>query len=346
MKPVNVHNEWDPVEDIVIGIIDGARLPKPDRSLHSIEFSNYQSIDSLPTGEFPLQVIEETTEDLDILAKTLSNLGVRIRRPLPTRTDLEFGTPNWRSNGLYNYCPRDVLLTVADQIIEAPCPVRARYFEAFAYREILLDCLKGGSRWFSAPCTELKDALYKDPNPDQVCLRELEPVFDAANILKIGRDILYLVSNTGNKMGGEWLQVLLGKEYRVHFCHDVYLHTHIDTTITLVRPGLVVLNPERVNANNLPPLFKNWDKIWCPKPIDIGYVGEKPYSTEWIAMNFLMVNPKLAIVDKNQTELIAQLNSHQVDVIPLQLRHARTLGGGFHCVTLELSRKGSLEDYS
>ena len=34
-----------------------------------------------------------------------------------------------------------------------------------------------------------------------------------------------------------------------------------------------------------------------------------------------------------------------IDSIPLELRHARTLGGGFHCVTLDLHRDGYLKSY-
>jgi len=44
------------------------------------------------------------------------------------------------------------------------------------------------------------------------------------------------------------------------------------------------------------------------------------------------------ICDRNQTELIRTLQSYQFEVIPLELRHSRTLGGGFHCVTLDLER--------
>ena len=39
-----------------------------------------------------------------------------------------------------------------------------------------------------------------------------------------------------------------------------------------------------------------------------------------------------------KVELIKTLNSYQFEVIPLELRHSRTLGGGFHCVTLDLHR--------
>jgi N-dimethylarginine dimethylaminohydrolase len=37
--------------------------------------------------------------------------------------------------------------------------------------------------------------------------------------------------------------------------------------------------------------------------------------------------------------LIDFLEKNQFTVIPMQLRHSRTLGGGFHCVTLDLHRE-------
>jgi N-dimethylarginine dimethylaminohydrolase len=55
-------------------------------------------------------------------------------------------------------------------------------------------------------------------------------------------------------------------------------------------------------------------------------------------MNMLAVNPNTVIMDQNQPNLIDQLEQRGFDVIPLELRHSRTLGGGFHCVTLDLVR--------
>ena len=51
------------------------------------------------------------------------------------------------------------------------------------------------------------------------------------------------------------------------------------------------------------------------------------------------------IVDKNQKPLRKILKQHGIFSIPLELRHARTLGGGFHCVTLDLHREFKLEQY-
>ena len=63
-----------------------------------------------------------------------------------------------------------------------------------------------------------------------------------------------------------------------------------------------------------------------------------PYASKWIAMNMLVVDPRTVVVDLHQLELIKTLESYQFTVIPLELRHSRTLGGGFHCVTLDLLR--------
>jgi len=64
-----------------------------------------------------------------------------------------------------------------------------------------------------------------------------------------------------------------------------------------------------------------------------------PYASKWIAMNMLVVNPEIVILDAAQTQLITILKKHNIDSIPLTLSHSRTLGGGFHCVTLDTRRQ-------
>jgi N-dimethylarginine dimethylaminohydrolase len=63
-------------------------------------------------------------------------------------------------------------------------------------------------------------------------------------------------------------------------------------------------------------------------------------------MNLLMVDVDLAVVDAGHPALLSMLERAGVTVVPLRLRHARTLGGGFHCVTLDVRRDGALEDYT
>jgi N-dimethylarginine dimethylaminohydrolase len=344
---VNVHNEWDPLEEIIVGIAEGARVPSPDRGLFAIDYSEYvNDATDVPTGSYARRVMDEAQEDIDLFAATLEAQGVIVRRPAPSDRARPFGTPDWTTDGYNDYCPRDVLLTVGSTIIEAPMALRARYFEAFAYRELLLEYFESGARWISAPKPQLPDGSYDvEPGVGPI-LSNLEPVFDAANVLRVGRDILYLVSCSGNMLGCEWLQRTLGSEYRVHPIRGVYTGTHLDSTIALVRPGLVVLNPERIREHQIPEVLRGWDVIWCPTPVDTGWVGRYPRASIWQGMNFIMVNPELAVVNELQLPLIRVLERHGIDVLPLPTRHARTLSGGLHCVSLDVRRTGSLEDYS
>jgi N-dimethylarginine dimethylaminohydrolase len=344
---VSVHNEWDPLEEMIVGIADGAQVPVPDRGLFAVDYAdNVTSPEEIPSGPYDARVIEEAAEDLDALAGALRQQGVTVRRPAATDQTRTFGTPEWITNGYYNYCPRDVLLPIGNTIIEMPLVLRSRYFEPFAYREILLEYFRSGANWISAPKPRLPDETYNLRPESGSILNDLEPVLDAANVLRVGRDVLCQISCSGNRLGYQWLQRVLGDGYRVHPVAGVYEGTHLDTTIALVRPGLVVLNPERIRPDQIPSIFRNWEIIWCPELVDTGYSWSYPRASIWQGMNFIMVNPTLAVVNELQLPLIEELERHGVEVLPLKMRHARNLSGGFHCVTVDVRRKGSLEDYS
>ena len=59
----------------------------------------------------------------------------------------------------------------------------------------------------------------------------------------------------------------------------------------------------------------------------------------WIALNMLSISPDTVIMDRHQPELIKHIESYGITVVPSELRHSRSLGGGFHCVTLDLHRE-------
>src|SRR5688572_33000306 len=101
-------NEWDPLEEVIVGNPLNARFPTPDRSTQVAEFPD-RSLAELPRGLFPQQIIEETEEDLNGFAEILEGCGVTVRRPDTWSHESTFSTINWESHGYYNYCPRDVL---------------------------------------------------------------------------------------------------------------------------------------------------------------------------------------------------------------------------------------------
>jgi N-dimethylarginine dimethylaminohydrolase len=340
-------NEWDQLEEVIIGNPLRARFPTPDRSTQLAEFSD-RSLAEIPRGPFPQRIIEETEEDLNEFIRVLEGQGVTVKRPQTWRHEAKFSTIHWESQGYYNYCPRDVLLVIGDQIIETPNVIRSRAQETASYRILLMEYFKSGAKWYSAPKPMLLDSLF-EVDLDRPTPRDDEPAFDAANVLRFGRDLIYLVSATGNELGGHWLQTILGDQFRVHFLKDVYYGSHIDSTIVALRPGLVLCNPARVNDDTLPKILKQWKIIYSPPMentdrYDADYLS-KCIGSDWIDMNAFSINPNLVVVDRNQTALMRLLEKHGLDVIPLKLRHSKMLGGGPHCVTLDIRRSGTLERY-
>lgn len=340
-------NEWDQLEEVIVGNPLQARYPTADASTRLAEFPD-RSISGIPHGSFPARVIDETEEDLDAFVQVLEKQGITVKRPETWPHEEKFSTIHWESRGYYNYCPRDIMLVIGDHIIETPNVIRSRSQETFSYRTMLMEYLKSGAKWYSAPKPMLLDSLF-DVDLDKPTPRNDEPAFDAANVLRLGRDLIYLVSATGNELGGQWLQTILGEEFRVHFLKDVYYGSHIDSTFVALRPGLILCNPGRLNDKTLPEILKQWEVIYSPPmentdQFDAGYLS-RSIGSKWIDMNLFSINPNLVVVDRDQTALIRLLETHGLDVIPLKLRHSKMLGGGFHCITLDTRRKGSMQRY-
>ena len=340
-------NEWDPLEEVIVGNPLRARFPFADRSTQLAEFPD-RSLEEIPQGSFPQWIIEETEEDLNEFVAVLEQLGITVKRPETWPHEDKFSTIHWESEGYYNYCPRDIMLVIGDQIIETPNVIRSRAQESLSYRKLMIDYLKSGAKWYCAPKPMLLDSLF-DVDMDKPMPRNDEPAFDAANILRFGRDLLYLVSGTGNELGGQWLQTILDDDFRVHFLKDVYYGSHIDSTFVALRPGLILCNPARINEQTLPEFLKQWEVIYSPPMestdrFDADYLS-RSIGSKWIDMNLFSINPDLVVVDRDQTALIKLLEKQGIDVIPLKLRHSKMLGGGFHCITLDTRRKGTLQQY-
>ena len=240
------------------------------------------------------------------------------------------------------------MLVIGDHIIETPNVIRSRSQESHSYRSLMMEYLKSGAKWYSAPKPMLLDSLF-DVDLSKPTPRNDEPAFDAANVLRLGTDLIYLVSATGNEMGGQWLQTMLGDEFRVHFLKDVYYGSHIDSTFVALRPGLMLCNPGRLTDEVLPDILKQWQVIYSPPmentdQFDADYLS-KSIGSKWIDMNLFSINPDLVVVDKDQTALIKMLEKHGLDVIPYKIRHSKMLWGGFHCITLDTRRKGTMQRY-
>lgn len=302
---ISSFNEWDPIKEIVVGRADFANWPSQDPVFAQESEKTTWTETPVPSGPVPDWIIDEANEDLDILSSTLEQLDIVVHRPKAINFQ--------ERGGMYNYCPRDRFLihgtTLVDPAMMYPC----RDMESEALEEVVYRA----------------DNVVRMP-------RDQGMVLDAANVLRLNDRMLFLESASGNKRAYSWLSKQL-PDVTIELC-NFYSGVHIDSTIVLLREGLVLVNASRVNMDNLPSVFDDWEVIWATDVVAQDFY-QYPYASKWIALNMLVVDPSTVIVDRNQTNLIRMLELYKFTVIPLELRHSRTLGGGFHCVTLDLIRE-------
>ena len=388
---INSHNEWDKLREVIVGTAEGT-MPtltwnKPGEVPKDVKDKAYL----LAKEAAPKWFYDEVSEDLQGLSDALKDFGVKVLRPEVFDFSKMYSSPFWSSTSNNVYNTRDLHLVVGNNVIESPSYLASRYYETTALYSIWYKYFENGFRWIAAPKPKLDykvlEPYFRDENARVLSdedlkhqeltggrleklhkLSEREIIFEAANTLRMGKDLLYLVSSSGNNLATQWLQSVLGDEYRVHTTSDIYRSSHIDSTAMCLRPGLVMLNSTRVNKNNCPKIFDKWDKIYFSDvaptseselnfqndvrdPIgsqleSLGFeTNLHDMSSPWVGMNFLSIDQETVVVDKRQANLIKVLEKNKFTVVPVQMRHIYTQGGGIHCATLDTVRDSKLESY-
>jgi len=372
---INSHNEWDRLREIIVGRAESQAALVFSAGGEHFE-PKLEQAQKLARQAFPQWLVDEINEDLEGLCDVLRSFDVTVHRPNAGVVGSVFKTPSYAAVCDQVYNMRDLHLVVGDTVVESPSQEKSRYFEATGLYDIWYQYFNnGGFRWISGPKPRLSGdhmVVYYEGGKDQysdgqkyIKLTEDEILFEAANTVRMGRDLLYLVSRSGNEIGARWLQSVLGDEYRVHTTSKIYKSSHIDSTVLCLRPGLVLLNASRVNDGNMPEILGKWDKIMfsdiAPTPESTMKFHEdvrKPMheqlralgvesnidaiASPWIGLNVLSVDPQTVIVDNRQTALIKVLEQHKITPVPISFRHSYYMGG-IHCSTLDTVRDSKLE---
>jgi glycine amidinotransferase len=354
--PVNSHNEWDPLEEVIIGSLDDAMFPAWNTiNVATVPPGEWAKIEQKVGGAgvpYPEELVAAARRELAEFIHILEAEGVRVRSLDKTNFAAPFGTPDWQvPSGFCAANPRDPFLVIGNEIIETPMADRGRYFEAWAYRSLFKEYFNAGAKWTAAPKPQLLDDLYDAhytvPCPDEpmrFMVTEFEPVFDGADFVRCGRDIFGQESNVTNKLGILWLQRHLGDGYRVHVLEQLSPEAiHIDTSFLPLAPGKVLVNSEFLDVNNLPPILKRWDILVAPQYIPhrcpLGLVSQ------WAGLNVLMLDPERVIVEKRQELLIKAFKNWGFKPILCSFEAYYPFLGSFHCATLDVRRRGELQSY-
>lgn len=359
---VNSWNDFDPLKHVIVGRADFTCIPptEPATEAKVPEDSDMRGM----WGPRPTETVEKANNQLDNLADVLLSRGIKVDRPEPIQWNQAVTTPDFRTESMFGCMPpRDVLLTVGSEILSAPMSFRCRYFEYLAYHGLMQQYFDADPdfRWEQAPRPRLADDSFKDGYFDEITIaerlkrtaaldfvtNEKEPLFDAADIMRMGKDLFCQHGLTTNRRGMRWLRRHF-PDHRIHsvnFPGDPY-PIHIDATFVPLRPGLIINNPKRKLPEEQRQIFQanDWEIIDAASP-----AHESPpplcYSSVWLSMNVLILDHKTVIAEASEVHQCEQLDKLGMEVIPVPFRDAYPFGGGLHCATGDVLREGTMEDY-
>jgi glycine amidinotransferase len=355
---VNSYNEWDTLEEIVVGRIENSiNPPRHIAFLGAVAQADYNLL-AFFAGRKNTQKweIAPAQKELDEFIHILKAEGVKVRQPDIIDHSKKYTAPSWSSKGMTAACPRDCFLVIGNEIIQTPMAWRCRYFEGNAYYRLFKEYFERGAKWSSAPKPQLLDTLYnhnytipRDREAMHYVINESEIVFDAADFVRCGRDIFVTRSNVTNEAGIEWLSNHLGNDFRIHKIETRNKQPiHIDNTFMPLAPGKVMINPKYIDVKKLPSMFKSWDILVAPEPliIDRGWLSQTTgMCNMWLNMNVLMLDEERVICERTQEPTTEALKNWGFKPIPIDFLNFIAFGGAFHCATLDIRRSGTLQSY-
>ncbi|MEU1707595.1 glycine amidinotransferase [Streptomyces sp. NPDC005706] len=313
------------------------------------------------------QYVEELHEDVEGLAQTLAEIGVTVHRPMPLPPNAEsISGLGWSALPVPPLNIRDNTLILGDEIIETPPAIRSRYLETRLLTPVYRAYYERGARWTTMPRPILTDASFdlsyardtettlggptepiEDPQTSPFDVGH-EMMLDGAQCLRLGRDVIVNIANANHAAACDWLERHVAGTYRVHRVFRM-ADNHIDSMLLALRPGVFLARHEDLRQL-LPAPFNAWKFIVPPQP-DAGHFPtydnkDLVLTSPYIDLNVLSVDPETVLVNAECVELIKTLEQEGFTAVPIQHRHRRLFGGGFHCFTLDTVREGPLEDYN
>jgi len=143
-----------------------------------------------------------------MLADILTKLNIKVYRPKTVSTVKKIKTPFFESKSSSANNIRDLTLIYKNKIIETPTFIRNRYFENINLYDIFNNAFDNGNggQWIKSPNTFLTEQSI-DLN-DWTIERDFSNInkkyqmaIDAAQFLRIGRDVIVNISTYNHYLG-------------------------------------------------------------------------------------------------------------------------------------------------
>src|SRR5436309_3216579 len=232
-------------------------------------------LDGNPAGRgllpIPAQLVDELNEDIAGLVQALTGCGVTVLRPAAPGKDVDIRSPYWEARATPPLNVRDQTIILGNSIVETAPHVRARLFENDLLKPIFYRYYHGGgTNWLSMPrpalsAGSLDDAYFRRQGIDVSRATDaetaqpidglgLEMVFDGAQCIRLGRDVLVNVANRNHTLALRWLRDNL-PQLRFHVL-DAMADNHIGQ-----HRGAATAGPDAAALAAVPALSADRDAV-------------------------------------------------------------------------------------
>lgn len=321
LPAINGHNSWSALQEVWLGDVYPADW--------------YDHLDAEVRDVF-YQLTEITKQDLSIIQSTLELFGVRVRRP--KYHDIE----HFLIDGQLikpEICPRDHCVVIGNTL----------YMHDGHHK----------------PWQHAIDDYTMDPRCHVV--RNSNPYINGANVVRIGKDII--IDRADNEFH-DW------QTFPEHRVHVVSNGGHMDGCLAVLRPGLLLAN---TYFDQLEKSFPGWTVIqlndpryWkSVKPVQTAALGNHKFwdtgvgsnrsfnqhvidhALDWVGfytetyfeLNCLVVDPDNVIMLYKNDALAEDLYKHGIKVHWVPFRARNFWDGAMHCLTLDIRRQSTIEDF-
>lgn len=327
---INSHNTFSPLREIILGDVDPTVIQLEDTDKQSrIEY-----------------IFQKTNDELKKFQHLLESKGIVVHRP-SKMPNLEIRTPYWTMPGTkIPLTPRDLFLILGNTIVESAMCEQERFFEPFYYRNIILQQFREGAKWISMPIPRHDYNDFKIGMDDDV--PNQDPIMDAPSCLKYGKDVFVNTRGAGNRLGLDWLVSMFGDIYTFHEINDPKILGHLDSHLTILRPGLLLTYHDK---KTLPEYFKNWevinvgsdnDKIKSMSQTAIdSRIQDFDFGNTVLVVNCLSIDTNTVVMwehYKSETHMIKQFEKHGIEILFVPFTYSHFFNQGVTCLTLDLNR--------
>ena len=219
--------------------------------------------------------------------------------------------------------------------------------------------------------TKILDSVQKQGN---VIVEGLDPKINGAMVSRIGRD-LYFGTDFYGQNDKDFLKKIQ-TEFPTHRNHSVDTGGHSDSTYCPVCPGLII---SLCDVPTYADTFPGWEVVYLPGQsweavksfLDLKRKNEGKWwipgfeydqsvtdvVESWLAhwtgyveetvfdVNMLIIDPKNVMVFNYNKQVFDALDRYGITPHVVHFRHRYFWDGGIHCITLDLHRDGTMQDY-